>query len=157
MKALCIGNAFVTLILAVTVAFLLLDRRLRNDLQSMQAGPAQVIRTHRLEIVDDKGHVNGVFGYDSKLGTTPLLSLSNQEGRPAVGIIVNSLGYGTIYFNSKQREGMVSVGYLWGSDCCYAPNEENPLSSWGVRLNPASKGKAFAVANNPSDTGSLNR
>ena len=93
---------------------------------------AQVIRATRLEILDKTGKVRAILAGDDEY-STPKFSLLTSDGRPAALMMVNPLGYGTLYFQSKDVEGKVSVGYQWGSDSL-PQDQDDPLSSWGVRV-----------------------
>ncbi len=147
LKALCIGNVFVTLVLAIAVTFLLHDHKQMSDLLLKQPGPAQVIRTNRLEIVDSNGQVRGVFGVPPADNTNPYLEMRDQVGHQAVILNVSQRGDATMYLGSEKRIGAVSVGYLWGSDSLM-PGEEDSLASWGIRINTGNgETKTLAVAN----------
>lgn len=103
---------------------------------------SQVLRVHRLELTDDDGKVRAIVGMQ-KGASQPEVTLLNEQGRSAVTLSVDKRGQATLYFSDPNDrkggtdggiEGRVSVGYLWGSDCCYKPGEYDPLGSWGIRV-----------------------
>jgi hypothetical protein len=63
----------------------------------------------------------------------PQILLRDGHGNIAVLLNINERGEGTLYFNSKDREGKVGLGYLWGSDTPPASGED-PLGAWGLRV-----------------------
>jgi hypothetical protein len=97
-------------------------------------GFQKVIRTSRLELVDESGKVKAVFETDAANSSNPKLVFYNDAGREAAFLTVNPKGYATMYLQDKRIDGRVSVGYLWGSDTPTPPDEEDPLSSWGIRV-----------------------
>jgi hypothetical protein len=128
-KALATWNIVVTLILVLLFAF---NFRSRSKVHAEEA--PQTIKTHRLEIVDDVGKIKAVLEADGTDRSGPKLVLFDSAGREAAILSVNSNGYGTMYFQDKRLQGKVSVGYLWGSDTPTPRNEDDPLSSWGIRI-----------------------
>ena len=103
---------------------------------------SQVLRVHRLELTDDNGKVRAVVGMQ-KGASEPEVTLLDEQGRLAATLRADKRGQATLYFSDPNDrnggtnggiEGRVSVGYLWGSDCCYKPGEYDPLGSWGIRV-----------------------
>jgi hypothetical protein len=129
-RFLAIWNIIITITLILVLKTVFDARASAASLES-----AQIIRTTRLEILDKSGKVRAILAGDDEY-STPKFSLLNSDGRPAALIMVNQLGYGTLYFQSKDVEGKVSVGYQWGSDS-FPQNQEDPLASWGVRVRGA--------------------
>jgi hypothetical protein len=127
-KVLAIWNIVLTAILIGV-----LTSKFSANSEVRAAETAQVVRTNRLEIVDQNGKTRAVLGIDNP-GSVPKLSLYSSEGREAAFLTLNSKGYGTMYFQDKKTEGKVSVGYLWGSDTPTPSDIEDPLSSWGIRV-----------------------
>lgn len=74
--------------------------------------------------------------------TNPALILYNRQGRQAMLARMNELGEATLYFQSKETDGEVAVGYLWASDSL-KPGEKDPLGSWGIRLREPGLYKSF--------------
>lgn len=126
-KLLAIWNLVVTVSLIAVIVALLSHRRVNAT------GQTGTIRTSRLEIIDRNGKTKALLGVDPE-GLDPRLVLYNEHGREAAFLTLNSNGYGTLYFQNKQTEGKVSVGYLWGSDTLGPTQVEDPLSSWGIRV-----------------------
>ncbi len=110
-KVLAVWNAVVTVVL---IAILFSMFSIRNGVKAAEA--VEVVRTRRLEIIDQRGKTKAVLEANEADPSNPELTLYDDEGRKAVFMTVNSKGYGTMYFQSKQIEGKVWVGYLWGSD-----------------------------------------
>jgi hypothetical protein len=127
-RVLAVWNIVLTVILVVV-----LTSRFDVSTKVRAAENAQVVRASRLEIVDQSGKTRAVLGVDGT-NSGPKLSLYNNDGREAAFLMVNSQGYGTMYFQDKKTEGKVSVGYLWGSDTATPSDIEDPLSSWGIRV-----------------------
>jgi hypothetical protein len=127
-KLFAIWNTIVTVSL-VAVLFALLSNH--QDVKAADA--TDTVRTSRLEIIDRSGKTKAVLGVDQE-GANPKLVLYSNDGREAAFLTLNSNGYGTLYFQNKQTEGKVSVGYLWGSDTLGIKQAEDPLSSWGIRV-----------------------
>jgi hypothetical protein len=112
-------------------------------------GFPEVVRTSRLELVDQSGKIKAVLEIDAANSSNPKLVFYNNAGREAAFLTVNSKGYGTLYFQDKKTEAKVSVGYLWGSDTPTPPGEEDPLSSWGIRVRGANGVQTnFGLLNN---------
>ena len=124
-RILVVWNIVLTVIVVVVLAS-------RFGVRNRASEDAQVVRATRLEIVDSSGKTKAFLGVDGT-NSVPKLSLYDGEGREAAMLMLNSEGYGTIYFQSKQTEGRVSVGYLWGSDS-KGSEPEDPLASWGIRV-----------------------
>jgi len=121
--------------ISVTLALLLVLTVKQSPFGKVRAEAfPEVIRTHRLELVDQNGKMKAVLETDAANSSNPKLVFYNDEGREATFLTINSKGYGTMYFQDKRTEGKVSVGYLWGSDTPTRPDEEDPLSSWGIRV-----------------------
>lgn len=128
-NTLVVWNIGVTLALIVVLSLKLLPSgKVRAE------GVPEVVRTNRLELVDQSGKMRAVLEIDAANSSNPKLVFYNDAGREAAFLTVNSKGYGTMYFQDKRTEGKVSVGYLWGSDTPTPPGEEDPLSSWGIRV-----------------------
>ena len=143
-KALAIWNIVVTVMLVAV-----LGSRLSPHDKVRPTEATEVIRTSRLEIVDQGGKTRAVLESDKANSSNPKLVFYNDAGREAAFLIVNSNGYGTMYFQDKKTEGEVSVGYLWGSDTPTPPDSEDPLSSWGIRVRGTNGvQKSFGLLNN---------
>ena len=120
------------ILLTVTLAVVLISRSSMGT-NIRAAEHTQIVRTKRLEIVDQSGKTRAVLGADGA-NASPKLSLYNNDGREAAFLMLNSQGYGTLYFQSKQTESKVALGYLWGSDSLSDSRAEDSLASWGVRV-----------------------
>ena len=143
-KALVIWN----LVLTVTLAAVLVVKFSSGD-KVRAAEVPEVIRTTRLELVDQNGKTRAVLETDAANSSNPKLVFYNDVGREAALLTVNSKGYGTMYFQDKKTEGKVSVGYLWGSDTPTPQNSEDPLSSWGIRVRGSNGTQtSFGLLNN---------
>ncbi len=143
-KVLSIWNAIVT---AVLVALLVSKYSSNRDVKPAET--SQVIRTGRLEIIDQAGKMRAAIEAGKAGSSNPAVTLYNDEGREAAILTVNSEGYGTMYFQSKQTEAKVSVGYLWGSDTPTPAGQEDPLSSWGIRVRGQDSAQtSFGMLNN---------
>jgi len=116
------------------VLILLLVSKFSSHTKVQAANTTEVVRTNRLEIVDQNGKTKAILGMDGTNSSNPKLVLYDGTGHEAIFLTVNSKGYGTIYFQDKKTEGKVSVGYLWGSDTATPSENEDPLSSWGIRI-----------------------
>ena len=127
-KVLAIWNIVLTVVL---IGVLTSKFDINSGVRAAETAP--VVRTNRLEIVDQNGKTRAVLGIDNP-GSVPKLSLYSSEGHEAAFLTLNSMGYGTMYFQDNRTEGKVSVGYLWGSDTATPPEVEDPLSSWGIRV-----------------------
>jgi hypothetical protein len=95
---------------------------------------AKVVQTGTIELVDDQHRVRGTIGLVKTDGQeVPQILLRDGHGNIAVLLSINERGEGTLYFNSKDKEGKVGLGYLWGSDTPPASGED-PLGAWGLRV-----------------------
>jgi hypothetical protein len=128
-KPLLIWNVFVTVMLAA-----ILTMRSSSDGRVRAAEAPEVVRTSRLELVDQSGRTRALLETDKANSSNPKLVFYDGAGREAAFLTVNSMGYGTMYFQGKTTEGKVSIGYLWGSDTSTPSGSEDPLSSWGMRV-----------------------
>jgi len=128
-RVLVCWNFVITVIL-----ILLLTSRFSSHAKVQVANTAEVVRTNRVEIVDQNGKIKATLGMDGTDSSNPKLVLYNSAGHEAAFLTVNSKGYGAIYFQDKKTEGKVAVGYLWGSDSATPSEVEDPLSSWGIRV-----------------------
>ena len=127
-RLLAVWNVILTVIVVVLLSF-----RFDLNTEVRAAENVQVVRANRLEILDQSGKTRAVLGVDAP-NANPKLSLYDNNGREATFLTLNSQGYATMYFQSKQTEAKVSLGYLWGSDSPTASELEDPLGSWGVRV-----------------------
>jgi len=75
------------------------------------------LRVTGIEIVDDHRRVRGVIDM-TKIGgrDVPQIVLRDEKGELSVMLTLNEKGEGTHYFNSRDKEGNVAIGYLSGSD-----------------------------------------
>jgi hypothetical protein len=138
-KALAIANAAVTVLLIFALLFMWSRHHdVSND-------TPEVVRTKRLEIVDRSGKVRAVAGTEENASANPKIILYDEAAREAAILTLNSKGLGTLYFQSKETEGKVAVGYLWGSDTV-PTSESDPLGSWGIRvLGPNGQQNGFGL------------
>jgi hypothetical protein len=135
LKGLAVVNAIVTVVLLV-----ILLRVLKRESRPQTA--SDTIRTKLVEIENPQGKVAATLGYTDG-SHQPAFSLYDSGGRQAVTISLNSRGEATMYFSDPKTEGIVSVGYLWGSDVVSSPDEEDPLGSWGIRIRKGSQFKSL--------------
>ena len=126
-RTVVICNAVLTVILAITVVFL-------TSTHPRERRNADVLRAKRVELVDNSGRVRASLGMTDRSDQTPALSLFDQNGREAVFLSVNERGYATMFFQSRQTEGKVALGYLTGSDVVIPAGEDDPLGAWGIRV-----------------------
>ena len=130
----------VLLTLLASLAFTGCHRAKQAEVVKAHDDPSQVLRVHRLELTDDNGKVRAIVGI-GKGASEPEVSLLDEQGRSAATLRVDKRGQATLYFSDPNDrnggttggiDGRVSVGYLWGSDCCYKPGQYDPLGSWGI-------------------------
>jgi hypothetical protein len=112
---------------------------------------AKVVQTRTVELVDDQHRVRGTIGLVKTAGQDePQIVLRDGHGNIAVLLSINKRGEGTLYFNSKDREGKVGLGYLWGSDTPPTSGED-PLAAWGLRV-LGRDGRAVGLGIGTTDT-----
>lgn len=125
-------NIVITTLLAV---LLLSNRHVGSTKTPLQTGVTQpdVLRVRRVEIVDQQGRLTMVLGQQSERGRKGLFLL-DPDGREAVELGLNDRGYGTLYFQSKQMDAKVSVGYFTENDEVVPLSQEDPGGAWGIRV-----------------------
>jgi hypothetical protein len=95
---------------------------------------ADVLQARSIQLVDTQHRVRGTIGLVQVDGhEQPQIILRGEDGQPSVLLSLDAKGQGTLVFNSKDKEGKVGVGYLWGSDV-RSRDEDDPLGSWGLRV-----------------------
>ncbi len=126
-KTLAALNIVMLLILSGSVIRLFIDKASRSDVTG-------TIRAERLEIVDQQGNTTFSVG-EKRLGAYPSeMAFYDSTGRPAILVLVDKKGHGTMFFQSKQTEGKVAVGFLNGNDAATAPNEQQDAYGWGLQV-----------------------
>ena len=126
-------------LMAVTVVTLLV--RVNSTVSATQ-NSFDVLRAKRIEIVDARDRVSAVLNVDEKT-STPMLSFFDSEGHESLRMTVDRDGHSSLYFVNKHNDPVVSVGYLTASDVRVEAGEEDPLASWGVRVQAAGRTKSF--------------
>jgi hypothetical protein len=95
---------------------------------------AGVLQARSIQLIDDQHKVRGIIGFSQVSGhQQPQILLRGEDGQASVLLTLNERGEGTLYFNSKDKEGKVGLGYLWGSDIP-SSGTEDPLGAWGLRV-----------------------
>ncbi len=120
-----------SVLLSVAATFLLSRRHTEEVPIVPDAG---VFRAKSIQLVDDRNKIRAIIGLVQVSGhEQPQILLQGEDGQTSVLLSLNERGEGTLYFNSKSKEGKVGVGYLLGSDTPIGDNED-PLGAWGLRV-----------------------
>ena len=99
-----------------------------------------VVRTRRLEIVDDHNKARCTIDTIQVDGhEVPRLTFKDAVGRPIVILNINYNDEGTLFFNSRDKEGKIAIGYLSGSDVFSyksrsATTDGDPTGAWGINI-----------------------
>lgn len=119
-----------------------------------EAQKASVGRFSKIEILDSENQVRATIGIVRIGGKEiPQFTLGDDESRPSVLLRTNDKAEGTLYFSSEQREGIVSLGYLLGSDVTDEKGRAvrdftDSTSAWGVQVyGPDGHSTSIGVSN----------
>jgi hypothetical protein len=105
--------------------------------------PVDILRTKKVEIVDDEGRIRGILGLvgDRASESQPRLVLRDTDGREVILLNVSRNGEGFLGFSSKDIEGVVIIGELPGSDTV---GSNDNVGVWGLMVR-ASDGRRSSM------------
>ena len=118
-------------------------------------------RFSKIQIVDSKGKTRAFLGTINIGGqSVPQLIFSNENGQPVIALRIDERGNGSLFFNSNNKEGRVSVGYLRGSDVvtpsgAQITDAEDSTGAWGMQvLGPDHRSTSLGMFSNGHSFGS---
>jgi hypothetical protein len=126
MKLTTLGTILASVLLSVIATNLFIPRPVE--------GNSEVIRAKTIELTDAKGNVRvKITAKNTNGDENPEIVMLGADGQPSVLLTTNKKGEGTLYFSTREKEGRVALGYVWGSDVP-EKNGYDPLAFWGMRV-----------------------
>jgi hypothetical protein len=97
-----------------------------------------IIRSKRIELVDDQGRIRAVFEVAGRDGSSPYLVMRDADGRDEIEMGVGPKGQGALAFASEHwNQGTVVLGYLNVTDPDAAGRqlqEVDKTGGWGLQV-----------------------
>jgi hypothetical protein len=124
-------TVILSVLLSVAASLWITHHRTQEALPAPEIG---VLQAKGIQLIDDQHKVRGIIGFSQISGhQQPQILLRGEDGQTSILLTLDERGEGTLYFNSKDKEGKVGLGYLWGSDTT-SVGEEDFLGAWGLRV-----------------------